>query len=133
MDMERSDERVLKDMIMTMILYGIIVQIICLFLKGDHLRMAAGLWIGVGTGIAMAVHMKQSLDEALYLDEKGASKYMQKAYAKRYLAVIVLFIGVTYLNLVNLLTLIAGVMGLKVAAYSQPIMHKLLDRLKNLK
>ena len=122
--MERSDERVLKDMIMTMVIYGIIAQIICLFIPGDHLRMAAGLWIG------MAIHMKQSLDEALYLDEKGASKYMQKAYAKRYIAVIILFIGVTYFNLVNILTLIAGVMGLKVAAYSQPIMHKLFQKLK---
>ena len=128
--MERSDERVLKDMIMTMVIYGIIAQIICLFIPGDHLRRAAGLWIGVATGIGMAIHMKQSLDEALYLDEKGASKYMQKAYAKRYIAVIILFIGVTYFNLVNILTLIAGVMGLKVAAYSQPIMHKLFQKLK---
>lgn len=131
--MERSDERVLKDIIMTMLIYGVILQIICLIIPGDHLRMASGLWIGVITGIAMAVHMKQSLDEALYLDEKGASKYMQKAHAKRYMLVIILFIGVTYFNLVNILTLIAGVMGLKVAAYSQPIMHKLFQKLKNLK
>ena len=109
---------------------AVIAQISCLFIPGDHLRMAAGLWIGVATGIGMAIHMKQCLDEALYLDEKGASKYMQKAYAKRYIAVIILFIGVTYFNLVNILTLIAGVMGLKVAAYSQPIMHKLFQKLK---
>lgn len=113
-----------------MILYGIVIQIICLFIPGDLLRMSLGLWIGVLTGIGMAVNMKNSLDEALYLDENDATKYMQKAYAKRYTAVIVIFIAVVWFKLAHILTLFAGVMGLKFSAYLQPIMHKLFQKLK---
>lgn len=128
--MERSDERVLKDMILFMILYGIVIQVICLFIPGDLLRMSVGLWIGVLTGIGMAVNMKNSLDEALYLNENDAAKYMQKAYAKRYLAVIVIFIAVIWFKLAHILTLFAGVMGLKFSAYLQPVMHKLFRKFK---
>ena len=131
--MERTDERVLKDMILFMVLYGIVLQVICLFIPGDLLRMSVGLWIGVLTGIGMAVHMKNALDEALDLGETGAQKYMQKSYAVRYLTVVILFVAVSWLGIANVLTLFAGVMGLKASAYLQPIMHKFFEKVKKIK
>lgn len=131
--MGKTDNTVLKDMITIMGLYGIVAQIICLIIPGDHLKMAAGLWIGVAAGIGMAVHMKNSLDEALDLGESGAQKYMQKSYAKRYLTVVVVFVAVSYLQIANVLTLLTGVMGLKISAYLQPIMHKLFEKFKKSK
>lgn len=126
--MEKADTKVLRDMILIMIIYGIIAQLVCLFIPGNHLKMAIGLWIGVAAGIGMAVHMKNSLDEALYLGEEGASKYWQKSYAKRYLTVVVVFAAVSYFQIANVLALFAGVMGLKFSAYLQPIMRKLFKR-----
>lgn len=126
--MEKADTKVLRDMILIMIIYGIIAQLVCLFIPGNHLKMAIGLWIGVAAGIGMAVHMKNSLDEALYLGEEGASKYWQKSYAKRYLTVVVVFVAVSYFQIANVLALFAGVMGLKFSAYLQPIMRKLFKR-----
>ncbi len=35
--MSKTDNTVLKDMIITMLLYGIIAQIVCLIIPGDHL------------------------------------------------------------------------------------------------
>ena len=67
--MSKTDNTVLKDMIITMLLYGIIAQIVCLIIPGDHLRMTAGLWIGVAAGVFMVIHMKNSLDEAGYIAE----------------------------------------------------------------
>ena len=131
--MGKTDNTVLKDMIAVMVLYGIVAQVFCLVIPGDHLRMAAGLWIGVAAGIGMAVHMKNSLDEALDLGEEGAQRYMKKSYAVRYLAVVVIFVAVSYLQIANVLTLFAGVMGLKVSAYLQPTMHKLLVKFKKSK
>lgn len=131
--MGKTDNTVLKGMIAVMILYGIVVQIICLFIPGDHLKMSVGLWIGVAAGIGMAVHIKSSLDEALDLGEEGAQKYMRKSYARRYLMVVVVFVAVSYLKIANILTLFAGVMGLKVSAYLQPVMHKLFLKLKKSK
>ena len=128
--MGKTDNTVLKDMITIMVLYGICAQIICVFLPGEQVKMAVGLWVGVVTGIGMAIHLKRSLDEALDLGEAGAQKYMQKSYAIRYLTVVVVFAAVAYLGIANILALLAGVMGLKVSAYLQPIMHKFFAKLK---
>ena len=131
--MSKTDNTVLKDMIVTMFLYGIIVQIVCLIIPGNHLRMTAGLWIGVAAGVFMVIHMKNSLDEAMDYGEIEAQKYMQKSYAVRYLVVVVVFIAVCWLQIANVLTLFAGIMGLKLAAYLQPLMHRLFAKFKKTK
>ena len=74
--MSKTDNTVLKDMIITMLLYGIIAQIVCLIIPGDHLRMTAGLWIGVAAGVFMVIHMKNSLDEAVLYGEQEAQRYI---------------------------------------------------------
>ena len=123
--MSKTDNTVLKDMIITMLLYGIIAQIVCLIIPGDHLRMTAGVF--------MVIHMKNSLDEAVLYGEQEAQRYMQKSYAIRYLVVVVVFIAVSWLQIANVLTLFAGIMSLKLAAYLQPIMHKLFAKFKKSK
>lgn len=123
--MNRADEVVMKDMIAIMLMYGIIAQIICLFIPGNRVRMAIGLWIGIATGIGLLIHMRKSLLVALDLEEAGAKRYMQKSYAGRYFATFAVFAAALYFEVANVFTLIIGVMGLKVSAYLQPIMHKL--------
>ena len=127
--MGKPDE-LTREMIITMVIYGIILQIICVFLSGDLLKMTCGLWIGIAIGAGMLIHMKNSLIEALDLGEAGAKKYMQKSYMKRYIVVVVVFIAVAYLDIANVLTLLAGVMGLKVSAYLQPVLQKVLKKNK---
>lgn len=131
--MNKTDNTVLKDMIIIMLLYGIIAQIVCLIIPGDHLKMTAGLWIGVAAGVFMVIHMKNSLDEALDYGEQEAQKYMQKSYAIRYLAVVVIFMAACWLQIANVLTLFVGIMSLKLAAYLQPFMHKLFAKFKKTK
>ena len=131
--MSKTDNTVLKDMIIIMLLYGIIAQIVCLIIPGDHLRMTAGLWIGVAAGVFMVIHMKNSLDEALDYGEQEAQKYMQKSYAIRYLAVVVIFMAACWLQIANVLTLFVGIMSLKLAAYLQPFLHKLFAKFKKTK
>ena len=131
--MNKTDNTVLKDMIIIMLLYGINAQIVCLIIPGDHLRMTAGLWIGVAEGVFMVIHMKNSLDEALDYGEQEAQKYMQKSYAIRYLAVVVIFMAACWLQIANVLTLFVGIMSLKLAAYLQPFMHKLFAKFKKTK
>jgi len=131
--MSKTDNTVLKDMIIIMLLYGVIAQIVCLIIPGDHLRMTAGLWIGVAAGIFMVIHMKNSLDEAMDYGEKDAQKYMQKSYAIRYLVVVVVFMAACWLQIANVLTLFIGIMSLKLAAYLQPLAHKLFAKFKKTK
>ena len=127
--MGKPDE-LTREMLITMVVYGVVLQVICIFLPGDLLKMACGLWIGIAIGAGMLIHMKNSLIEALDLGEAGAKKYMQKSYMKRYIVVVVVFIAVAYLGIANVLTLLAGVMGLKVSAYLQPVLQKVLKKNK---
>lgn len=127
--MGKPDE-LTREMLITMVVYGVILQVICIFLPGDLLKMTCGLWIGIAIGVGMLIHMKNSLIEALDLGEAGAKKYMQKSYMKRYIVVVVVFIAVAYLGIANVLTLLAGVMGLKVSAYLQPVLQKVLKKNK---
>ena len=92
------------------------------------LKATVGLWIGIIAAILMLRNMRDSLIEALDLGEAGAKKYVQSAYMKRYLAVVVVFVVVSLLGIANVLTLLAGVMGLKVSAYLQPIKHKFFSK-----
>lgn len=78
--------------------------------------------------MAMAIHMAWSLGIALSLGEDGAIKMMQKHNLLRY-GVVVLLLGLLMvLRLGNPLSAFLGIMGLKVAAYMQPITHKLFRR-----
>ena len=79
--MGKPDE-LTREMLITMVVYGVILQVICIFLPGDLLKMTCGLWIGIAIGAGMLIHMKNSLIEALDLGEAGAKKYMQKSYMK---------------------------------------------------
>lgn len=125
--MGKPDE-VVKDMTMIMIGYGILIQVICFFVADDLMKATIGLWIGIITAVLMVRNMRDSLIEALDLGEAGAKKYAQSAYMKRYLAVVVVFLIVSLLGIANVLTLLAGVMGLKVSAYIQPIKHKVFKK-----
>ena len=121
-------DTVVKDMTLIMIVYGLLIQVICVFTAGDLLKATVGLWIGIVTGILMLRNMSDSLIEALDLGKAGAKKYVQSAYMKRYIAVVVVFVVVSLLGIANVLTLLAGVMGLKVSAYLQPIKQKFCSK-----
>ena len=121
-------DAVVKDMTLIMIVYGLLIQVICFFVAGDLLKATVGLWVGIIAAILMLRNMRDSLIEALDLGEAGAKKYVQSAYMKRYLAVVVVFVVGSLLGTANVLTLLAGVMGLKVSAYLQPIKHKFFSK-----
>lgn len=121
-------EAVIKDMTLIMILYGVMIQVICFFVADDLLKATVGLWLGIITAILMLRNMKDSLNEALDLGEAGAKKYMQSAYLKRYIALVIVFVAVAITGIANVLTLLAGVMGLKVSAYLQPIKQKIFSK-----
>ena len=121
-------DAVVKDMTLIMIVYGLLIQVICFFVAGDLLKATVGLGGGIIAAILMLRNLRDSLIEALDLGEAGAKKYVQSAYMKRYLAVVVVFVVVSLSGIANVLTLLAGVMGLKVSAYLQPVKHKFFSK-----
>lgn len=75
----------------------------------------------------MAVHMNYTIRKALAQDEGTAEKVTRSAYFLRYGCVMILLAVAAYTGLANLIAVFVGIMGLKIGAYLQPFIHKLLQ------
>lgn len=120
--------RTLIELLFGILVYGIICQITGVFFVNEKAAYSSGLWVGVITAAAAAVHMWWSIDRGLDYDENTASKKIQAQSIIRYVGIVIIM-GFTMVNgITNPLAAFLGVMGLKVAAYLQPFTHKLLIR-----
>jgi hypothetical protein len=109
---------------------GIVAQIVCLLFLKRHLYHAVGLWVGALLSIGLAIHMNSSIEDGLDIGGEDGVKHMQKGSVIRLLISCVIMGGVMYMDLGNPLTLLVGVMTLKVAAYLQPTVHRLLEKIR---
>ena len=121
-------DHTLQELLLGIILLGVAIQIVVVVISKDYLYHAIGLWSGIAIACFTAIHMKRSLEDALDLGEQGATKYVRMAYLKRMIISLVFMGVVIYFKLGNPIMLLIGVFPLKVAAYLQPLFHKLLLR-----
>lgn len=128
-----KEDNTLLELVVGIIFLGIVEQLVCLIFLKNHLYNAVGLWTGIAIASGMAVHMKRSIEDALDLGEEGAPKHIRKAYALRMTVVLLVMGVVIYFHLGNPLTLLAGVIPLKLSAYLQPQMHKVFIKIKKSK
>lgn len=118
----------LPGLLLGIFFWGMLCQIVLVWFLKDKAGYSFGLWIGVMTAFVMAWHMAWSLDRALDFGEDGATKVMTKHNMIRYGIVLIIEGIVMVTGAANPLATFLGIMGLKVAAYLQPITHKLFRR-----
>ena len=118
----------LFELIIGVILVGIVAQIVCLFLLRNLLYHSVGLWVGIGLSVVFAIHMIRTIVEGLELAGEDGVKHMQKGTMLRIAIACVVIGAVLYFEWGNPLTLLVGVMALKVAAYLQPTVHRVLQK-----
>ncbi|MEF9941229.1 MAG: hypothetical protein RSA90_06570 [Lachnospiraceae bacterium] len=124
--MKNSADTVLKEVVIGILTFGIVVQMILIILSQEVGYRSIGLWVGTFTAIGIVIHMKRSIEDALDLGEDGATKHVAKSYAFRILVVLLVFGTVVYFKLGSIFTTFIGFMGLKISAYLQPYIHKIL-------
>lgn len=127
--MFRRLNQALPELLLGILLYGIVIQVTGVWFAQDRLRYSSGLWIGIVTAMAMAYHIARIIAETI--DCMDAHKARVQITAKgimRYAVVVVVFSITMYFDLGNLVTLFIGVMGLKISAYLQPALHKVLKK-----
>jgi hypothetical protein len=115
----------LPGLLLGIVAFGIICQIIGLFLVKDKADYSIGLWIGVLTAIFMAFHMAISLNNSIELGERRAQAAVTRNNIIRYLVVVIIMAILMLTNIGNPLAAFLGVMGLKVSAYAQPLLSRL--------
>ena len=115
----------LPGLLLGIILFGVLCQITGLFFVSDKEGYSIGIWIGVLTAVFMAFHMAISLNLAVERDVKGAQAVATRQNIIRYL-IVVIILGILMITKIgNPLAAFAGIMGLKVSAYVQPLFAKL--------
>lgn len=120
----------LQELLVGIFIVGILSQIVCLIFLDRHLYHAVGLWVGIFISAGMAIHMNRSIEDGLDLMGDAGEKYMKKGYLTRTVIACVAMAVVMYFNWGNPITILLGVMALKVAAYLQPLVHKVLEKRK---
>lgn len=120
----------LKELLLGIAIVGVLAQIVLLIFWNRHLFHAIGLWTGILLAMGIAIHMKRSIEDGLDLMGEEGVKYMKKAYLLRTAVACVIMAVVMYLKWGNPLTILLGVMTLKISVYMQPCIHNIKEKKK---
>lgn len=121
-------ERTLIEMMAGDLAWGIVIAIAVMFLK-DRIYNLIGTGVGVFLSLFLTWHMWQTLPKSIDRGEAGARKFTILGGLLRYGILLGVFGGLCYLNFGNPLLAFAGVMGTKISAYLQPLIHRLFMKL----
>ena len=114
----------LPSLMATILIYGVLVELIGVWFVEDKLRYTTGLLIGIGLALFLSISIAASIFDVVDVrDKKDQVKISLKAVL-RYAIVAIISIAMGYFKLGNILTWFIGVMGLKVAALAQPLIHR---------
>jgi hypothetical protein len=121
----------LPGLVLGILIYGVLIQITGVWFVEDKLGYSIGLWYGIAIAIGMAVNLATVIYDSVTLDgSKGANRRIIAKSLLRYGVVVILFFILGYFKFGNLFTALAGVLGLKVSAYAQPLLDRVMNRRK---
>ena len=120
----------IKTMLIGILGFGLLFQIVFVWLASDKLAFTAGLWIGVGISVFMALHMNMSVENAIERDGEAAAGYMRRMYVIRTVLVIALFFAVYFLRLGNVAAVFMGLFTLKFGAYLSTPLRRYIEKRK---
>lgn len=124
-----SLKRTVLELLIGILLFGILFEILGLFLVKEKLFYTTGLVLGMLLAAGMAIHMAYNLNDALDWDASNAAKIMRKGSMFRYAAVVLITMLLGYFRVGNVISLWLGIMTLKTAAYTQPFVHKIINKI----
>ena len=128
--MWRKINDTLLELMCGIFLWSVFWQAAGVWFVPDKAECSLGLWAGVLTAEFDVVHMYRALDRALDFSEKDAQKYVMSRSMMRYGLIIAVFLVLEATGAGNVLCFALGLMGLKAAAYLQPLLHKALKGIK---
>lgn len=119
--------KALPALLLGILLYGAAVWLVGIWFVGQKLAFTTGLCIGLALAMGMAIHMAVVIEDAVTLyGEGGARNKVVMQSLLRYFVIVVVFFVTAKFRLGNIIMVFIGVMGLKVAAYLQPFIHRAL-------
>ncbi len=123
--MKRKIDRTLLELWLGILAYGAVFEIVLLLFFRNP-AYSIGLWIGIFLALAGTYHMWWSLDRGLDLPEKEAVKSMGAQNIMRYVILVIALGALMYTDFANPILAFCGYMGMKVSAYLNPLIHRVL-------
>lgn len=128
--MLRRINEALPGLVGGIVLYGAVLQLTGVWLVDGKLYYSIGLWYGIAIAVGMAVNLATVIFDSVAMgDSEHAQRRIIAKSLLRYAVVVVLFFILGYFDFGSLLMAFSGVFGLKVSAYLQPFLHRLLRHL----
>lgn len=119
---------ILPELVAIILAYGLIIEAVGVWWVEDKIRYTVGLFIGIGLALFLSVNIASSIWGMLDVTTKKAQIMVALKAIGRYFVVVLVSMTMGYFHLGNILTWFLGVMGLKVAAFAQPLIHKVFFR-----
>lgn len=101
-------------------IYAALVEVVGIFFSEDILFYTLGLLFGVMVAVLLIIHMTKTLDKGLDLPQEQATKYIRKqSFLRLFIMLVALIIGIV-IPYFNFITVILGLLGLKIGALMAP-------------
>lgn len=123
----KNIDSTVKEMWLGIGIWGIVCELVMVWFVKDKAGCSLGVLIGCLLAWAGVWHMWKVLDRALDLGD-GAQKYLTVRSWIRYGVFVAVFGVLMITGWANPLTAFLGLMGMKVAAYLQPVVHKFIGK-----
>lgn len=121
--------KALPQLLVTQLIWGVLIAVAFVWLFEDKMRFFIGLAIGVACGIGMAVHMAVCIEDAISTgSEKAAKTKLAITSGARYMVLVLILGAMAYFNIGSIIPAVLGVLGLKISAYLQPTINRLLKK-----
>lgn len=130
----KEAKETLRDLIIGIVLYAVMLIAGSMILFGRKYSIICGIGLGALGAVAVAVHMFYSLNRSLDLGENGAVKRERFMVVIRMVIMgVVAMVGIIFPQYFHVLGIFAGLLGLKISAYLQPLLHNYILKPKEKK
>ena len=121
--LKRLDPTV-RDLLIGALLYGIIVEIAGLMLVEARLNYTLGILVGYISVVFLICHMYLTLEKALDMESKAATKYGLRNSILRYVIMFAILVVAMLVPQISVIAVIIMIFGMKIPAFLQPLINK---------
>lgn len=118
---------ILTELILLVIIYAVVVELVGVWFMTDKLNYSLGVLTGLGLGIFMLIHMAVIIEDSLMVMDKRSKVWIGVKAVFRYLVIGGVVTSMVYFQWGNFMSCFITILGVKVAAYTHPFLHKKLD------
>lgn len=127
-DLLQNMNSTLKELILSILVWGVLLGAALIWLADSRISFIFGETAGILTAVFMACHMYRFIERSLDMTEEDAPKYMAKGTVIRILIIVIAVLAVWKLG-GNVAAVFIGVMALKLGAYTQPLLHRIIRKI----